>query len=195
MNEPKIKGNIFSFNTAIIGSVNNDADFIKNIEQKGYYNLNLNSLSYNSNPDLELKTLLNLNDYTFSNKLQCIILSNVVNLVKSGHKKLILNNIITFVDTSLKCVLLEFLKKNEVTYINITSDMEEVLYSEYLVVIYQDKVALEGNTLEVLNEEKLLTRMGFKLPFIIDISIQLKYYGLIDKIYTTKEDLVSVLWK
>ena len=54
---------------------------------------------------------------------------------------------------------------------------------------------MEGTKEQVLNEEKILKKLGFNLPFIIELSKGLKLYGLIDKIYFNNEELVSALWK
>lgn len=191
----KIIGDIFSIKTTIIGSVANDSNLIKQIESNGFYNLNLNNISLNTALEVNIKEHLNIDNYFGNSKEQNDIVADIINLVNLGHKKLLLVDVLSFVDDSLKKHLINYLKKNNVVFINITSNMEESLCGDYLVVIYNNKVALEGKNLDVFNEEKLLSRMGFKLPFIIELSIQLKYYGLIDKIYLAKEDLVSALWK
>jgi hypothetical protein len=53
---------------------------------------------------------------------------------------------------------------------------------------------LEGSTLSVLKEEKLLKRLGYKLPFVVDLSLQLNAYNLIDSIFLDEEVLVNKLW-
>ena len=83
---------------------------------------------------------------------------------------------------------------NGITIINITSEMEEVVYSDYLVVLYNKKIAMEGKTKECLKEETLLRRLGFNLPFMVDLSIQLGYYGLIDKIILNEEEMIKKIW-
>jgi hypothetical protein len=55
--------------------------------------------------------------------------------------------------------------------------------------------AIDGKTLDVLKNEKILKRLGFSLPFMLDLSIQLELYGLINKTYLNKEGLVKNLWK
>ena len=56
-------------------------------------------------------------------------------------------------------------------------------------------MAIEGKTLSVLKEEKLIRRLGFNLPFYVDLSIQLGLYGVVDGMYLNKEDMVSAIWK
>ena len=91
--------------------------------------------------------------------------------------------------------IIAYIKNKNITFINITSNEEEYLINDYMIVINAKQVALEGDTKLVLEQEKILKRLGFSLPFSVDISLQLKAYGLINNIYTDYKDLVGVLWK
>ena len=57
------------------------------------------------------------------------------------------------------------------------------------------KLVCDGKTLSVLNEEKLLKRLGIGLPFIIELNKYLMDYGLINKYYLNYKKLVSAVWK
>lgn len=109
-------------------------------------------------------------------------------------KLIIIDNILSYLEKESIQKLLEYAKENQITIINISNDIEGSLDYDYMVVMDQGKVAVEGKTLQVLEEEKLLKRLGIGLPFYIDLSIQLKLYGLIDKTYLSKEELVKKLW-
>ena len=47
---------------------------------------------------------------------------------------------------------------------------------------------------EVLKEEKKLKKVGFGLPFVVDLSIQLNYYDIFKKVYFDMNELVNDLW-
>ena len=47
---------------------------------------------------------------------------------------------------------------------------------------------------DVVKEETILKRLGYELPFYVDLSIQLKLYGLIDNICYSSEELEDSLW-
>jgi len=110
-------------------------------------------------------------------------------------KKVIFFNMLSNLDEKKIKELFKFLNKNNVMFINATNNMEEVLYTKNLIVYDEDKKVLEGTTIEVLKNEKTLRRLGFNLPFIIQLSILLKDYELTDKIFMNKESLVKELWK
>ena len=90
--------------------------------------------------------------------------------------------------------IINLLKQRGVNFINITSNMEEVLFSDYLIVYYDHNIAIEGNTIDVLKEEKILKRLGFALPFTFDLSLQLKLYNCLKETETNLEKLVNTLW-
>ena len=70
-----------------------------------------------------------------------------------------------------------------------------MLVTKYLIIYDEEKILAEGNTLDLLSNEKLIKRLGFKLPFIIELSTYLKDYNLTSKFYLDIESLVGDLWK
>ena len=91
--------------------------------------------------------------------------------------------------------LIEYLKESNKEFIIITNNMEEVMYTDYLIVIDEsESILIEGKTKLVSEESKLLKRLGFDLPFYFEMSNLLMDYGLIDNVYDNKDDLVGALW-
>ena len=111
------------------------------------------------------------------------------------YKKIIFFNVFNELDDVKIKEIYKYLDDNHILYINVTNNMEEVLATKYLIVYDKDKILIEGPTLEVLKNEKLLKRIGLNLPFIVELSLYLKDYNLLDKIYLNKESLVGDLWK
>lgn len=119
----------------------------------------------------------------------------IITLINVKDKIIVFDDVLTFLNPLQKSYIIKYLKDNELTYFNFTSDIEEILYTKYLIVTSKDGVIIEGKTRSVLNEEKLLKRSGFALPFSVDLSHQLKDYGLIDKEYYSIDKLVNDLWQ
>ena len=110
-------------------------------------------------------------------------------------KKVIFFNILNnLCEKDLK-KLFKYIKDNNILFINFTNDVELCLYTDYLIVCDKNKILMEGNTLEVLKNEKLFKRLGLNLPFIVELSLLLKDYNLVDDIYVDKESLADKLWK
>lgn len=109
---------------------------------------------------------------------------------------LILDSIFKYLDNTFKKNLMKYLKKNNITLINIVSSEEDSLYTDYLIILYKKGlIAIEGTPLDVFKEEKLIRRLGFNLPFFVDLSTQLGLYGLLEDVYLTKEEMVKNIWK
>ena len=107
----------------------------------------------------------------------------------------VFDDVLTFLNETKKYLVLKYLKDNDIIYFNFTSDMEEVLFTKYLIVLSKDGVIIEGSTKSVLKEEKIIKHNGFNLPFVVDLSRQLVDYGILEKEYYSLEKLVSDLWK
>ena len=113
-------------------------------------------------------------------------------------KILVLDNILDELDKNDKELvikyLIEYIKEGN-TVLNFTSNIEDSLYSNYMILTDKDKILAFGKTIPILKEEKLMKRLGFSLPFIFDLNTQLMYYGLIDSYHLKESELVSKLWK
>lgn len=114
-------------------------------------------------------------------------------LVRQPHY-LVLDDI--FIDMKKEMVykVVSYCKKNNISIINITSDLENTLYFDRMIVLYNKNIAMEGPTIECLKEEKILRRLGFNLPFMLDLSIQLGYYGLVDKVILDDKEMIKKIW-
>ncbi|MCM1053336.1 MAG: hypothetical protein NC483_05130 [Ruminococcus sp.] len=137
-----------------------------------------------------LDYLLTKNNLTKIDKLKI----NILGSLSSNNNIYVFLNVLTYLDNSFKDKLIAYLKASNKEIINYTSDIEEALLLDYLIIINQDKIVIEGETKLVLQEEKIIKKLGFNLPFIVELSNGLKYYNLIDKLYFTNESLVEALW-
>lgn len=138
-----------------------------------------------------------------------ILNENVDNLSTSQYMKIILikalckNPELLFVDRIFqyfnekekKKFINYIINDLKITLIYSSSDIEDALLFPYTIILNQGSVAIEGKTMAVLKEEKIMKRLGLGLPFIVDLSIQLKLYGLINDIYMDKRKLVNNIWK
>lgn len=111
------------------------------------------------------------------------------------YDKVIFFNVLNNLDGNELKKLFDYLKSHRIKFINVTNNMEEILYTKDLIIYDKGNIIAEGDTLELIKNDKLFRRLGFKLPFIVELSILLKDYGLVNKIYLDKESLVGDLWK
>ena len=138
--------------------------------------------------NLSESILKSFSDYTvFNNSLD-------IKKIKELDK-IVLFNVLHLLSRNNIDKLIEYLKESNKEFIIITNNMEEVMYTDYLIVVDEsESILIEGKTKLVLEESKLLKRLGFDLPFYFEMSNLLMDYGLIDNIYDNKDDLVGALW-
>ncbi|MEG0026513.1 MAG: ATP-binding cassette domain-containing protein [Bacilli bacterium] len=114
-------------------------------------------------------------------------------LVKNP-KILIIDDTLNMIDNKEK-LFRKLRKLIDLTIINITYDLNECLFGDRVVVIDNGKVVLQGKSKVILQEEKLLNGIGLKVPFMVDLSIKLKFYNLISEVIFDVNKMVNKLWK
>ena len=85
--------------------------------------------------------------------------------------------------------------ENEITIILNTSDLELTIESDYLYIINDSKIIIEGNPIEVLEKDNIINKAGLNLPFMIDLSVKLRDYDLVKNIELNMDRMVDNLWK
>ena len=131
-------------------------------------------------------------DYPIINNMNYLDLKSKLEFFSS--KRIVFNETFYYLKNNEKKEILDLLNKQNIKYIIITSNVEEVLLANYLIVFDKENIVVEGETKEVLKEEKLLKRLGFGLPFVVDLSLSLEFYDILDKIYYDTSSLVGELW-
>lgn len=107
---------------------------------------------------------------------------------------IVLDDVLCYLDNSIIDKIMNYVKENKISIINLTSNINEILYSNYAYFLYEGSVVMEGEIMSCLREEKLLKRLGFNLPFMIDLSTQLMYYNVLNKICFDEKEMVDAIW-
>lgn len=182
-----------------------EVDFVyQSLEDELKFNLNNTNLSTSSQDNLykELIKIFKLGKYqkTDINNVEPSTLIKI-QLVLALSKKpqiLLIDNIGNYVSKKEMAEILQQLhtiqKKEEMTIIMATNDLNEVIESDYLYIIYQSNVILQGVPLEVLEKDNILNKIGLEVPFMIDLSVKLRDYDLIKDIELDMDRMVDTLW-
>lgn len=139
-------------------------------------------------------------DFSFNSlsflKKKLVVLG--IALIKNP-KILVLDNFFDGMNKDLKKRILKKLKKlakkKKITVVNITTDVEDTLLSDSIMIIDEGKVVLKGNRKKVFENEAFFETYDVELPFIVNLSDKLKFYELIDRIYFDEKKLVDDLWE
>ena len=148
--------------------------------------------------DLKISNLINskIKDLNYYEKLRVFLASILV----SGPKLLLLDDPCLYLSPLEKeefMGILEQLRSTGLTIILSTSSLDEVIYTinSTLYVLDKGSIVSSGEMLEVLSDDSLLNKLGLKLPFMVDLSVKLKYYNLVSKINMSPLGMVDLLWK
>ena len=114
-------------------------------------------------------------------------------------KVLLLDEAMTMIDEKYKNKVIKLLKKlnkeDNLTILSVTHDIEDTLYGNEIVVMDKGNIVIQDTTKEVLKQDKLLTKLGLDIPFMVKLSIKLKYYGLLKDIELLPAKMVDEIWK
>ncbi len=146
---------------------------------------------------LEIENILDCEPHKLSGgqKQKCALASILV----LEPRIIILDEALSMLDDKDKAYILKTLRKiymeKKITIINVTNDLEETLYGDRIVVLDNGNKVMDGKTRNILLNDKELLKIGLELPFMIDLSIKLKFYNLIDDIIINMDDMIDAIWK
>ena len=146
---------------------------------------------------LKVRKLLSLG----TNKLSIkeTVQAQLVLALVSKPKILLLDNLSNYFTKQEYQNIINFLKdyqvNNPLVIISTSTHLEESLDKDYLYIINNGEIALSGEPLEVLQKDNIINKIGLNLPFMIDLSVKLKDYDLLNEIILSKDRMVDELWK
>lgn len=112
---------------------------------------------------------------------------------------LLLDNAFSMMSRVTKNRIMKALKKyqveNRLTIILTTTNLDDILDTDYLYILNDGDIIIEGSPLEVLREDTILNKLGFSLPFMVDLSLKLEFYELLNDIEVDMNRMVDELWK
>ena len=146
---------------------------------------------------LKIKSISKKNINSLSKKE--IVLVHIAKALGKRPKILLLDSIDNYLnEDDIKKVfkfLRDYQSKYTLTVITATIHLKEALFTDYLYVLHNGEKILEGEPLDVLQNDNILNRVGLEVPFMIDLSVKLRDYELISDIELDQDRMVDILWK
>lgn len=147
--------------------------------------------------ELRLESLYNKNIKDLDSSTKQLLLF-IISLLHNP-KVLLIDDSFLLLNNNYKKIIFNYLmklKKNkDLTIVYFTSNMDNVLGSDYLYLLDNFKIIESGRPLTLLSDDKLFYESNLEVPFMVDLSTKLKMYGLIDNLYLDMEELVDKIWK
>lgn len=145
--------------------------------------------------DIESILDYSINTLSYSQKQTFLIVSTIL----ANTNIIVFDNTFSSLDNLQKEKIFKYLKKlnreEKKTIINITNDVEDTVYGNYVTLINSGKVIFNEKTKIAMTKEKEFKKGNLDLPFMASLSLKLKYYDLIDDVYLDANKLVNELWK
>lgn len=146
---------------------------------------------------LKIKSLLSKSFYTLTPKE--IVLAQIFLSIIQKPKILLLDQLDNYISEeeffNLIRLLREELFTNKITIVQTTTNLDYSIYCDYIYLIYQGMVVMEGSSKDILVRDNILNKIGLKVPFMYDLSVKLMDYNLLGDIELDKDRLVDQLWK
>lgn len=144
---------------------------------------------------LDLQNCLNkkISDLTYYEQVKVLIGTSII------HKPKIIfldNPFSKLNDLEIKKVFkfLDKIKKDTTVFIT-SSNLDQILLFDDVIVIDNGNVLIHDNPKNVLQHDNELSKAGFIIPPMIDLSLKLSFYGIIDEVITDVNEMVNKLWK
>ncbi len=145
--------------------------------------------------DIEGILSQNPNELGKYNRVKLLLASALL----SSPRTLFLDNICSDIsknETKDIINILEKINKDEkITIIMSTNNLNEVLTTDYLYILKNGKIEIEGNPIDVLKQDNRLNKIGLEIPFMVDLSVKLNDYSLLDDIILDMDRMVDSIWK
>lgn len=106
-----------------------------------------------------------------------------------------LSNYLTHEDMKKIISYFRYLIKNyDITILINSTRLEDILETDYLYILSDSEIIIKGKPLEVLQKDNILNKAGIKVPFMIDLSVKLKDYNLVDEVELDINRMIERLW-
>lgn len=146
---------------------------------------------------LKLEKILKLELSTLP--LKSLILVQIAKAIINASEIIMLDSLDSYFSkeelSSIYFLFKKCIEKYDLTFILTSIGLEETLFVDELFIINEGKIILHGEPLTVLEKDNILNKAGLDIPFIIDLSVKLRDYDLIDKIILDRNRLINTLWK
>ena len=193
---------IYKNNTLILGADNYTKKEIKEELEKNYFVID-SSFSYSTNTVSEtiVNYSFNLNyikdikdkiikDLTFDEYYYLAILLKI----SLKPEILVIDNLFGYLNNEEKNTIIRICRNSGIKLIIFDNELYYAYISYDVLVIHERKLAIYGKFKDVVKEERILKRLGYELPFYVDLSLQLKTYELVDNICYSLDELEGSLW-
>lgn len=157
------------------------SEYLTNIDDKLIEYMDIIDYLNDDIKKLSLETKIKICLAKYINEMDILLIDNVLCWLNKNDKNKILKRLKT-------------ISKNKIIIIT-TNNMEDTLFAKRIIYLEKGKIIINDEIDNFFSDKKRLEKYKIELPFIIDLSYNLKLYNIIDNIYMDTGKLVEVIWK
>lgn len=91
-------------------------------------------------------------------------------------------------------ILKRVIRELQTIVIMTTSSLSDTIYSDAILVIDDGMIKYSGSLEDILQHDNSLAKLGIDIPIMMDMSLKLQFYDLLDKVILNPEEMVDELW-
>ena len=92
--------------------------------------------------------------------------------------------------------ILNNIKNNcNISIIFTTSQFSSIIDLDNIIVLGNGKIIMQGNYKDIIKKDNELSKLGIEIPIMIDLSLKLQFYNLLDDICYDVGGIIDKLWK
>lgn len=126
------------------------------------------------------------------------VLLQIALAISAMPKIILIDDLSPYLEKSEIKIIIEYfrylIKNYDLTIIINSTRLEDMLEADYLYILENSEVILKGKPIEVLQKDNILNKAGIKVPFMIDLSVKLKDYNLIEEVELDMNRMTEKLW-
>lgn len=142
--------------------------------------------------NLYRKKIINLSKFE---KIKILILLSILH----NPKLLLLDDVYDDLNNNeceeIYLLLKKIVKEKEITVLYTTTKLDMCINSDKIIFLNEGKIQLEGDFDYISNHDNVLVRNGIDISIMLDLSLKLKFYNLVDNVILEPDRMVDRLWQ
>ena len=144
--------------------------------------------------DLEDVLDKNINELDYYTKQILLIMLSLLH----NPKVLLLDNVLNvfskYQRTNINNLLKKWMNKKKMTIISFVPDLMDYLDSDKLILLSNFQILGEYLPSDIYQDDKKFYQEGLEIPFMVDLSVKLRMYDVINKNYSDMKEMVDNIW-
>ena len=158
----------------------------------GYSEKKAKKRAYEISKKLDISSILNKNIDDLSTYELSVV--SFACCVIHDPKLLLIDNSFDMLDNYYRNKIINYMKKMESTIVFVTNNEKDFLLADKILFLKDGKID-SINSNELINSEKKFIKYGVEMPFLMNLSLKLMSYEVLDDVILNVDEMVDEIWK